>query len=142
MNNIGPKIFYSLQKYGWEKHTVQILEECNVDQLNAKEVYWKNLHLSEIGWKGVLFCELYDNSTGPKSEDTKKKISNSLKGRASITPKRAVEQYSKEGFFIREFDSQVEAAVNIGSKASAAICECCQGKRKSYKGFIWKYKLN
>ncbi len=142
MNNIGPKIFYSIKKHGWEKHTVQILEECPVDQLNAREVYWKNLHILDTGWEGVLFCELHDNSTGPKSEETKKKISATLKGRSAVTPKKAVLKYTKEGILVGEFSSQSEAAKSVNVKASAAICECCQEKRKTYKGFIWKYKTN
>ena len=142
MNNIGPKIFYSLKKYGWENHTVQVLEECRVDQLNAKETYWKSLHLLLVGWKNVLFCELYDNSTGPKNEITKKKISDTLKGRPAVTSKKAVLKYTKEGLLLEEFSSQQEAAKSLNVKASAAICECCQGKRKTYKGFVWKYKSN
>lgn len=142
MSNIGPKIFYSLKKYGWEKHLIQVLEECSISELNSRETYWKNLHVEELGWKKALFCELHDNSTGPKSEETKKKISATLKGRLAVTPKRAVQQYTKDNLLLAEFESQVEAAKEVGSKASAAICECCQGKRKSYKGFIWKYKLN
>jgi hypothetical protein len=142
MNNIGPKIFYSLRKYGWKNHTVQILEECTTDQLNAKEVYWKNLHLMTVGWQNVLFCELHDNSTGPKNQETKEKISATMKGRSAVTPKKAVSKYTKSGNLIEEFDSQQKAAESVGVKASAAICECCQGKRKTYKGFVWKYKIN
>ena len=41
--------------------------------------------------------------------------------------------------FIAEYDSTGEAGRVLGIVRSH-ISECCQGKLKSYKGFIWKYK--
>lgn len=33
-------IYNSLKKYGWENHTFEIVEECDLEQLNEKEIYW------------------------------------------------------------------------------------------------------
>jgi len=41
-NNKQTKIYNSLQKYGWDKHIFEIIEECNEDQLNDREIYWIN----------------------------------------------------------------------------------------------------
>jgi group I intron endonuclease len=79
--HLGPKLYNSLQKHGYENHTFEMIEECLVEQLNEKETHWKQYYLNLIGWKNVLFCELFDNGGGPKSEDTKQKISISNKGK-------------------------------------------------------------
>jgi group I intron endonuclease len=76
-NSIGPKIYNSLSKYGWENHIHEIIEECSIEILNKRETYWKQYYLTQFNenWKQVLFCDLYDNGTGPKSDATKLKIS-------------------------------------------------------------------
>lgn len=37
------------------------------------------------------------------------------------------------------YSSTGQAARALGLSASSHIGECCRGKLKSYKGFIWKY---
>ena len=44
----------------------------------------------------------------------------------------------KEGVVIKEWDSIADAG--RAGFTSSQICLCCQGKRKSHKGFQWKYK--
>ena len=48
-------------------------------------------------------------------------------------------QFSKDGEFIKEWQSAREAQRKLGI-AQQSICACCQGKLKSAGGFIWKYK--
>jgi len=51
-----------------------------------------------------------------------------------------VEQYSKEGNFLKRFDSITEAVHEIGEKANAGnITACCKGNRATAYGYIWKY---
>jgi group I intron endonuclease len=76
---IGPKLYNSLKKYGWENHVFEVIEECILEQLNEKEVFYKQQIINEFGWEKALFCEIYDNGGGPKSEETKKKQSISHK---------------------------------------------------------------
>jgi hypothetical protein len=78
-NGIGPKLKNSYIKYGFNSHTKNTLEECSIEQLNEREIYWKQYYLSIYGWDNVLFCELYDNGGGPKSKETKLKQSVSQK---------------------------------------------------------------
>ena len=68
---IGPKIFYSINKYGWENHTFSIIEECDVSELYEKEAYYKKVYLAEVegDWDKCLFCNLHDvGSFGPLSQ--------------------------------------------------------------------------
>jgi len=82
INKQQPKLFNSFKKHGWGKHIFEILEECSIEQLNEKEIYWKKYYLNKVkeNWKQVLFCSLFDTGGGPKSENIKQKISNSKKG--------------------------------------------------------------
>ena len=66
------------------------------------------------------------------SEEHKNKISSSM-GINGIL------QFSKDGEFIAEYPSIMEASRQTGCYQSH-ICACCKGKRKSTGGFIWEYK--
>jgi hypothetical protein len=46
----------------------------------------------------------------------------------------------KDGKQIDTWNSASEAADILGIK-SCSISECCRNKLKTYKGFIWKFKL-
>lgn len=67
----------------------------------------------------------YNNSYGSRGDKFRKAIG------------KSVLQYTKDGLFIREWccTRVAERAVGIRN-----ICDCCNGKRKSVGGFIWKYK--
>lgn len=47
-------------------------------------------------------------------------------------------QFTKEGKFIRKWDSVIEASKELGFYHSSII-ECCKGRRKSAGGYRWKY---
>lgn len=69
-------LYNSLVKYGIENHKFEIIEECLLEQLNEREIYWKQYYLKQVkdNWKKVLFCDLYDEGGGPRSEQTKQKL--------------------------------------------------------------------
>lgn len=83
-STMGIKLKNSLNKYSWENHTFEIIEECGIEQLNEKETYYKQIELDKVNgdWSKVLFCDLYDLGGGPKSEATKLKISESWKNKS------------------------------------------------------------
>lgn len=90
------KLFNSLRKYGPENHVFEIIEECLVEELNEKEIYWggyyqctdlnKGLNLRELGKQGVWTKEakikLSKSHLGKHkhTDESKRKISESLKG--------------------------------------------------------------
>lgn len=62
-------------------------------------------------------------------------------GHITSSNKRIVQQYNKNNEYIAEYESAHEAARQIGKpKCANHITECCQNKRKTCEGFIWKYK--
>ena len=83
------------------------------------------------------------------SEESKRKISESLIGEKNpmygkyhseeLKQKRSkkVLQFTLDGKFVREWPSIKECSRNGFSQGN--ISDCCQGKRKSHKGFKWCY---
>lgn len=51
---------------------------------------------------------------------------------------KPVEQYTKEGIFLRSYDSVSEAAEELGC-CIAAISNCCLGRTRTSQGFRWKF---
>ena len=128
-----PKLYNSIQKYGWENHLFEIIEECSITQLNERETYWKiyYLKLAQNQYSKVLFCNLYDNGGGPlsketkikmskarigykDSEETKLKKSNSFKGRkGSDTQKKAVSEW-----WAKNPKRSLEFCIELGKRKS------------------------
>jgi hypothetical protein len=90
----------------------------------------------------------------PHNETTKKKISDTLKGRklsqaaidkrvmtAQLNRNRKIIQLDIHGNKLNEFDSCKEAAEYVGG-ASSNISSCCHGRgyNKTAKGYVWKYE--
>lgn len=61
-----------------------------------------------------------------------------LKGKFAITS-RPVIQLTLSGEVVREWDCAIDAVNEFGFD-SGSICRACQGKSKTYKGYIWRYQ--
>jgi group I intron endonuclease len=75
-------IYQSFKKYGYDNHIFEVLEQCNISELNCKERYWQDFYnVLEHG----LNCTLTktNDKSGYLSNETKIKISASKKGIAS-----------------------------------------------------------
>ena len=73
------KLFNSLKKYGHINHVFEIVEQCLIDELNEKEIYYINLFQSFNTLKGLNLQS--GGSNGKHSDETKLKMSISKKGR-------------------------------------------------------------
>lgn len=76
-----PQIFNSLNKHGFDNHIIEVLEYCSVELLNERENFYKTQIINKYGWGKALFCDLYDNGVGPRSEQTKQNISQGRMGK-------------------------------------------------------------
>ena len=106
--------------------------------------------------KGVPLSEAHKKAIGkahkgvPLNEEHKKAISDAKKGvpLSEANKKAIIEasakkilQFTKSGEFIREWPSVREAERELGI-AHSSISGCCNGKRKSAGGFVWRYVTN
>ena len=92
----------------------------------------KGKHLSEERKKKLLVTHLGK----PLSDEIKKKISKTQINDQNKSKK--VLQFTLDGEFIREWPSTAECGRN--GFITSAVCLCCNGKLKTHKGFVWKYK--
>lgn len=103
-------------KYGEKNFKFSIIEECDVDQLNQREIYWISKFDS---------CENGYNLTsgGGNTESFSKSII----------------QFDSNGTELSRYTSISEAETTTGICYSQ-ISECCSHKRKTAGGYIWQYE--
>lgn len=74
------KIHSSLLKYGFDNHIFEIVEECNILELNEKERYYQDLY-NCTGLKGLnLILTKTTDKSGIMSLESRKKMSKAKKG--------------------------------------------------------------
>lgn len=110
-------LYNSLLKYGFDKHEFEILEECKLDELNNREIYWINYYNSTDKTKGLNIREggngkifsketrelMRQNALGntnmlgkTHSEETRKLMSENRKGiKPSETTKKKMSEARK-----------------------------------------------
>jgi len=156
-------LYNSLKKYGFENHKKDIIEECTLEQLDEREIFWKKYYLKEVNnnWKMVLFCELYDTGGGPKSEETKSKISKSNLGKTksqqhkdNISKSRTgmvFTQQHKDNMSNSRFrysilcieNNQVYKSAHQASKEldlfPSSILRVCRGELQQTRGYTFKF---
>ena len=69
-------------------------------------------------------------------ESTKRKLSGKNTNNPKISKK--VRKFTKEGDFICEYPSIQEALRQLGIKSNHISC-CCNGKRKTAHGYVWRF---
>lgn len=126
-----PKIYYSLQKYGVKNHIFEIIEECTLETLSQREIFWKKYYNSV---KNGLNCELYDsNCPGPRSKAVRKKISQSLQNHHLNYTEEVIQKMKKP---------KPEGFGEIISKKLKGKSSPMKGKTQKFKGRVSPNKGN
>jgi group I intron endonuclease len=105
------RLYNSLNKYGPDKHSFEILEFCERLDLNIKERYWQDFYDS-VGING-LNCTLTNTSDSPKilSEETKQKISlnNARYWKNKKLSKESIEKRKANRIYTAEYRAKIGA---------------------------------
>ena len=143
------------------EETRRKISESNKGRYYSEETIRK-MSTAQKGEKNHMFGKHHSEETKkklskankgrPMSEEQKKKLSEINKGKhhseetkrklseANINGKlsKKVLQFTLDGEFVREWPSTAECGRQ--GYNCAHVAACCRGKRKSHKGFLWKYK--
>jgi group I intron endonuclease len=124
------KLYNSLVKYGFSEHIFEVIEECNIEELNVRERHWQDYY--KVLEEGLnLRLTGTEDASGRQAKDTIEK--------RAVKNRKPVLQYTTDGVLVREWKSGREATY-ILKIPGGGITNCCKGKLKSAGGFIWKYK--
>lgn len=134
----GELLKKKIKQYGKENFSIELLELCdNEDELNDAEIRGIAEYKTFVDW-GYGGYNLTTGGGGgtPSKESIEKtrikQLNNPLKSKTIL-------QYDLDGNFITEYISAHYAQRMLNIKASN-ICECCNKKRKTAGGYIWKFK--
>ena len=157
-------LYSAMRKYGIDKFSVELICETNTPEADEIRLiaeygsysYGYNATMGGDGKKRIdidessavkMYCDQLNTTAMDVavefgiSVDTMRAILKArgvVLRRSSEYTRRAVKQYSKDGEFIRLFQSAIEAAKSLGRSDASHISACVRGKRKSAYGFIWK----
>ena len=149
----------AFEKYDIDNFIFEMICCCHDTDLDKLEIQYM-AEFNSIVPNGYNLRE--GGNSGRHNEETKKKISDALKGRTdiirnhnhfkvgemhhtenakrkmSIAHKKSVDQYDLDNNFIKSFDSIADAAIEINT-CRDNIARVCSGRNKTAAGFIWKY---
>lgn len=110
------RLYNSFNKYGVENHKFEVIEYCEENVINERERYWQDFY-DVLGCNG-LNCKLQctKEKKGRHSEQTKKKISLSNKGKKHSEEWKK-QQSERKKLMSEETKHKIRLA-NLGKKAS------------------------
>ena len=111
------ELYRAFKKYGISAFKFEVIEECSIEELNEREIYWIAQYDS--------FNNGYNMTLGGEA--------------CNGTNDKTVYQYDLSGHFIKEYKSAHEAA-RENSIQFTNICKACRGERKTAGGFGWTYE--
>lgn len=151
-------LYRAIRKYGIENFEFEIIQECDIKELDNLEIYYiqyYNTYIHSENSNGYNMTIGGDATRGNKlSEETKLKISKANKGREKTETEiqkiknsrktRPIVQLSLDGQLINTYSNSCEILVkNEEIKDCKGIRECCKKtsqKRRTAYGYIWMYQ--
>jgi len=113
-----PLLNRSINKYGIKNHKFEVIEECNIEQLNEREIYWTYYH-SALHPSGLVLR--VGGRSGYLSEEMKLKIGKGNKGKV-----------------ISDNTKQKISLSNMGNKNRLNTTHTNESKQKMSKSHIGK----
>ena len=152
----------SYNKHKEENFLFDIIELCEVENLILREQHYidtlkPEYNISLIAGSTISIKRpnqsiriIEANKNRIVSQQTKKRVSNTLKQIGHKPSRKCIEESMKilrkpviqldlDGNFIREFNSIAEACKEL-ELATGNLSKVCKDKIRSLKGFKWKYK--
>lgn len=126
------KIYNSFLKYGVDAHIFEVLELCDTEDLNNRERYYQDLYDSVANGLNLLYVKS-EHFNGGHSEESKKKISDSLKGRTFTDEHKYKIGLSNSRRIMSDETKEKHRLGRLGKKASPETIEKQRQKRLGSK---------
>lgn len=150
----------AIKKYGWENIEHIVLESgLTKEEASEKEIYYINYYntLDDNYGYNIASGGIHGRCPISFTEEVRAKISKSLTGRKVSAEARknmslshigldnhkskTICKIDRNGNILNEYKSAKEAAL-INGFDYKSICRCACGLRKTYKRYVWKYKVD
>jgi len=166
LKNENRPLYKAMNKYGIEHFHIELVEECSIDILSEREIYWieyygsfKYGYNATKGGDGSTYCDydlvyaLYNEglSITKISQMLNYDVGNCSKILSSFgVTEKEKRQRARESQFkpVLQLDKNTEEIINIYPSVQAAedatgngkhISSVCRGKRKTAAGYKWRY---
>lgn len=119
-NKDNSLIEQAIQQYGVKNFSFEIIEECNIKDLNEREIYWSKYYDSmnlNIGYNDAPCGQSY----------------------SYIENQKKVCQFDREGHYLQTFNSATDACKILKLNCPSHIRKACEGKKKTAYNYMWKY---
>ena len=116
-------------KHGVENHTFEIIEECSIDILNEREVYYVELY-DTFNSKNGLNLMGGGGNTAVRSEETKAKIREARKGMKPNLGKKHSEETKKKLSILNKGNINSKG-IKLSEEHKKKISESMKGKKNS-----------
>lgn len=114
-----------------------ISNPLKLPQINHRDENPSNNQVDNLEWCTAK----YNNNYGNHNLNLSNTLKHTNKQIAIVNGKKAskpVLQFTLSGELVKKYPSQVEAARSNEIRQDG-ISDCCRGKTKKYKGFVWKF---
>jgi group I intron endonuclease len=151
------KLYNSFKKHGSENHKFEIVEECYLEQLNEREIFWMDKYKTTANGLNIKD----GGSFGKHSDETKLKISKSLLGKEKTLQHKNNIKVSRKGMsFTQQHKNNMSnsrfrysiiclqnniiyKSVHHASKElniyPSSILNVCKGLYKQTKGYTFRF---
>lgn len=135
----------AIHKYGWDNFTHEILLEgrSKGEAVYAEKYLIKWYKMHGLSYNITDGGDIGGSLAGKDHPMYGRHTTNPMYGiRGGNNPNSIkVYQYTRDGVFVKAWDSIIEAAATFNNKSSAAtgITACCKYKLPACKGYIWRY---
>jgi group I intron endonuclease len=111
-----PKLYNSLKKYGFENHQIELIYECDIESLTFFERYYQELYNSTENDNLNCFLVTTADKSGRHTEETKRKMSESAKGKKKSAEHIAKLPQNQKGYKgkKRSEETKLKQSLNIG----------------------------
>lgn len=137
----------AITKYGWDNFEHKILftglTKLDADMIEQDLIFYykklgKSYNITEGGEGVAGLRHSEDCKRRLREANIGKKLSDEIKEKMSLSRRKPIVQYSKDGTYIKEYNSTIQAVEETGIDGGS-ISKVLSGKRKSAGGYIWKY---